>query len=129
MDLAEAKERLAYWQRVLRLQDWRIELREAAAIEMDEGRSWAKTKEVAEHKTAQIRMVLDRAEAGEPSLQGGVCWDPEHNLLHELLHLLLRDWPTEKDSPGATAQELAINLLCEAFLGRRRTGSSAGGQE
>lgn len=91
------------WQRRLRLQDWRVDVRVAEDLGDEYGRvDFDETEQ-----TATILLVRsDDAEA------------IERTLIHELLHLRLAAW----DAPyGHPPQETAINLLADSlYAGYRR---------
>jgi len=96
------------WQRRLRLQDWRVDVRVAEDLGDEYGRvDFDETEQ-----TATILLVRsDDAEA------------IERTLIHELLHLRLAAW----DAPyGHPPQETAINLLADSLYAsyrRRRKGN------
>jgi hypothetical protein len=112
--LEELQQRLIYWQGVLRLQDWRIDLR------------WATWHEIGEAADAHIEWnsfecdaeitVIEEAHYFAPRFGRRQHYDPEFYLLHELLHLTLAMWSTEKGTAEDLAQEQAINHLAGALL-------------
>lgn len=112
-------ERLAYWQRILRLQDWRItaEFADARIMEGKSGLTWFG----ATSKEARVR-ILPPSEWQSPSMRYGV-WDEELFLIHELVHLHLTHWrdadsATEPTNPNLDweAKEQAIDLLATALF-------------
>lgn len=108
------QERLAFWQRQLRLLDWDITAEFSTYNEM-QGRSgllWHNE----ESKEARIR-ILGRAEWPSPSTAYGT-WDEEAFLLHELFHLFYLHWDTseDKEDPIYIAKEQAVDLLATALL-------------
>lgn len=105
--------RLAFWQRVLRLQDWEIQasivtVREMRNDDEDGACEWLHAK-----KRAVIRIL---AEADYPA---GVDWpqDQERTLVHELLHLHVGSfYRPEEGSKEEELMEQAIHALSLALL-------------
>lgn len=105
--------RLAFWQRVLRLQDWEIQasivkIREMRDADEDGCCEWLHAK-----KRAVIRIL---AEADYPA---GVDWpqDQERTLVHELLHLHVGSFcRPEEGSKEEEIMEQAIHALSLALL-------------
>lgn len=93
------------WQRRLRLQDWRVDIRFAPADEM--GDEWGHTDYDDTAQSASVRL-LDQEDAAV-----------EQTLIHELLHLRLAAWDAPYNHPPL---ETAINLLADSlYTGYRRT--------
>lgn len=80
----ELEQKLSYWQKRLRLQDWLIEVRIARVREMDQDCA-AQVNWVLPKKMATI-YVLDQIDY-PPDITGER--DMENDLVHELLHLHL----------------------------------------
>ena len=113
---AELRERCAYWQRLLRLQDWRIRTRftDSSPSGGTDGhlgtvRVWPKSK------AALIRIQRDPATEFAQAFPADA--DPEITLVHELLEIhlygLLNDKPSRHE--GAL-QEQAIDLVAGALV-------------
>jgi hypothetical protein len=106
---------LVEWQRRLRLQDWRIDLRVEPVWTL--GDSMGRVEPSPHYQTAIIR-IRDPQHV-DPNMSW-VVRDPEHTLVHELLHLLI---PERDDVEGEDVQmECAINHLAEALVTLRRDG-------
>lgn len=120
MNPEELTERCVYWQRVLRLQDWRIEFAFVPWHEIgpEEG---SRIEWFDEHLHARIRMC-DPSQWKPAAFGPDVEMDAEFVLVHELLHLTLRKLG-ESDGVGIE-QELAINMLTGALLGLQRNADS-----
>lgn len=107
----EARERCAYWQRVLRLQDWEIEVNVARAYHM-------RLDGLAEcHWQIKKRMAVI-------NLQDPIDFDPgwlgdrdmELSLVHELLHLHLAPWSPQEGTEDDVFEEQAIHAMSKAFV-------------
>lgn len=112
---ARLSERLAFWQRQLRLQDWEITAELANVHEV--GSRCALSNVNPSCKEARIR-ILAVAEWPVPSERVGL-WDLEYFLIHELVHLHLNAWrgPAESDGDSMEYQqkEGAIDLIAGAL--------------
>jgi hypothetical protein len=111
----QAAAALEEYQRILRLQDWRISVRICAAAEID-NRSQAQINWHLARRSATIRLLcpadyLTRYE--EPQ-------DMEVDLVHELCHIHLIGLNVAADTPEDLAQEQAIEALSEAVVALRR---------
>lgn len=110
------EEKCAFWQRQLRLQDWKIQVVRATALEMagKSGLTWAEGSV----KEAKIH-VLMREEWPAASQSYG-AWDEELFLVHELMHLHLLAWESgaerEKNPREFEAKEMAIDLTAMALV-------------
>lgn len=112
---AFGKERLAYWQRRLGLNDWSIavmvcrggELRPQTVgnLHWDAGR-----------KTAVIRVL---ALADYPLPADAALLDVEKTLVHELVHLELASLP--RSDASLAPEELAVSRLADALLKLERS--------
>ncbi len=99
------------WQRRLRLQDWRVEVRYATQEEMGDEVGHVDYDDT--ELTGTIR-VPDSDTASAESI--------ERTLIHELLHLRLAAWEAPYGHPPL---ETAINLLADSLYAgyrRRRKG-------
>ncbi|MGH7473449.1 MAG: hypothetical protein ACREJW_05865, partial [Candidatus Methylomirabilales bacterium] len=88
-------ERLAYWQHRLRLDNWRIEAKfvDRNTLE-DEVSAMVKT-----HRWARMATVLLSQPGQEVSDDAATSCNWEHNLVHELIHLVLDDLCTQRGAP------------------------------
>jgi hypothetical protein len=108
---AFVKEKLALWQKRLRLTDWNIDIRLVRQSEL-------KPKTVGNihwdtpRKTATIR-VLAVADYKLTNFEN-ILRDMEFTVVHELIHLQLSSLPRSAASRGA--EERAVNQLTEALL-------------
>jgi hypothetical protein len=112
MDLDE---RLAYWQRQLRLQDWDVTISWASARELGEANG--RTSLINTSKEAHVR-ILEEDEWPPESERTG-HYDSEVTLVHELLHLHFRAWEgeaEESDTAEYRAKEAAIDLTSWALV-------------
>jgi hypothetical protein len=72
--------RLRYWQKVLRLQDWDITVKTARMSQLSKPDRLAEVMEDPYHKTAEI-LILEKVDAPGQ--------DQEASLVHELVHIHL----------------------------------------
>ena len=105
-----ATERLALWQRRLKLEDWRISVSPARSSQLKPGTlgaiSWDKGK-----KTATI-WVLDPADYQLPFRE--MLDDMELTVVHELIHLELASLP--RGQASRSSEEHAVNGFADALL-------------
>jgi len=106
-------ERLKYWQRVLRLQDWDIELLQVKSREI--GDRWGQTQ--TSWPWREIRMqIIDADDSGANSSQFGKPFDPEQTLVHELLHTVLDHWQVPPSGIEHDEKEAVLNRLSQTLL-------------
>ncbi|WP_416149421.1 hypothetical protein ACM26V_00025 [Salipaludibacillus sp. HK11] len=117
----QLNERAAYWQKVLGLQDWDVQVKKARAEAFDGDRE-GECEYLSNSKTARIR-ILD--ESHYPT----DAWDEqdmELTLVHELLHLhfsAIRDLAYELDH-YVMFEEQAINKMSQALVHLERTNKA-----
>lgn len=107
----QLQERLAYWQKVLRLQDWTIRVAFRHVVDMEPGNE-AEVDTNFPLKRAAIAIVYPdeyRSRVGWPQ-------EVEESLVHELLHLHLEPWQVEKGSLEYVLQEQAVESLAHALV-------------
>ncbi|MCI0723814.1 MAG: hypothetical protein L0338_33380 [Acidobacteria bacterium] len=104
------REKLALWQRRLKLEDWNISIVMAQPKELRR-RTLGNIRWDADKKTAVIR-VLDAAAYQMPFL--ATLRDMEFTVVHELIHLELSSLPRSEAS--RREEEHAINRLTDALL-------------
>jgi hypothetical protein len=110
----ELQLQLAYWQKVLYLQDWTVDLRISRQWEMLDAGTLAECHWFLERKDAIIR-VLAPADLGglaDKFLNDEEC-DYDISLVHELLHLHFAAFYTEKDE---IAHEQVINAISRGLV-------------
>lgn len=110
-DLDQLKERMVYWQELLRLQAWDIEVRfydegeEKDGITANNSYDWHSYESL-------ISMVP------EEQYQAYGNYDMEFVLLHEMLHLII----DVKNKNGTACCEQAVNQMARALLLLNRKG-------
>ncbi len=109
---------LRHWQQVLRLMDWTVTAEFVYPTNLARG-GFGQVDWDDEHKAAYIRLLWPTMNAADTLLK----YDPERVLVHELLHLHFVPFDAKR-GPKSTAQEIAINMIAEAFV-RTRRGSAA----
>jgi hypothetical protein len=125
MTLDEIRQSLAYWQPLLRLQDWKIDVRfvrgnhlfdKAHHIGAMQGEMLAQVYMREQTKFALLK-ILDPADFTDPFTEQ----DHEHDLVHELIHLLTGPCePEESKKELHDRMELSINLMADALVEQRR---------
>jgi hypothetical protein len=113
-----ATEKLWYWQRRLKLQDWDISIVIARATEL-KPRTLGNIHWDNHKKTATIR-VLDPADYELPPAQ--MYADIEFTVVHELIHLELAPVLSEfsRNEANRRDEEHAVNQMAEALLQLQR---------
>jgi hypothetical protein len=109
------RERLAYWQRRLGLNDWNITLMVCRAGEL-RPQTVGNLHWDAGRKTAVIR-VLDVADYG--LAPDAAMRDVENTVVHELVHLELSSMP--RSDASIAPEELAVSRLVDALLKLERS--------
>ena len=110
----ELRKQLAYWQRVLYLQDWTVELRVVRRWEMSDNQTLAQCENHLQRKDAIIYVLHPHDLPGLASrfLNGEEC-DYDVSLVHELLHLHFAPFRSNDD---ATFHEQAINAISRGIV-------------
>lgn len=102
--------RALYWQQILRVADWDIELGLCSRHEMQDAHNVGECEANAQERDATITLVYPEEL-------------PEHNrtydymdavLLHEMLHLVFRE--TDVIDDGNVREEMAVRKLTKALL-------------
>ena len=102
---AELPTQLAYWQKALRLQDWRIEANFCHGYEIDGNLGSCNIHYKKKTASIQITVPEDR----DPTAVGGAePW--QVTLIHELLHILM-DGIGDREESSSVAEEQAIAIL------------------
>ena len=103
---------LAKWQKILRLQDWVVTLKEVKSKDMDSKYVSATIETHADKKRARIE-YLPLEEQAEDHFE---TRDVERNLVHELLHLHFDPFDTDPNTPERLAEEQAVSSLADALI-------------
>lgn len=111
MTIEQLRERLAYWQRVLRLQDWDVALDFAAPKDFSDRTNLGDNSRQPQYRRALIRLLDPALDEGAEPFHTHFPYDPEQILLHELLHCIV-----PSDSDDADEAEYAVDTLASAFL-------------
>lgn len=122
----QLRERVAYWQQVLRLQDWdvRVEFHRAREFEVD-GRGAETTISVC-NKCALIWM-LDPVDYPENAIEEK---DNDRTIVHELLHLHTEPMGVRKGRTHDVAEEQMIESLAKGFISlERKIDALSGGAD
>lgn len=121
----QLQERLAYWQKQLRLEDWEIEVNIRRGRDMLEGCSASVNWELGK-KMASIS-ILDQIDY-PPDAMGDR--DMENDLVHELLHLhfapISEHFGETNKSFYYMFEEQAINCLADSLVRIERKGQDDG---
>jgi hypothetical protein len=122
-DVAELEAACAWWQKALRLQDWKVRVRWADLELAKAGRS-AQVEWEAKHKEATIDVMVPEL---YPEDWSEDARDWRTHLVHELLHLHFLAFAANEDTPEDMAQEQAIEFIAQALtrLKREADGSSS----
>jgi hypothetical protein len=115
----QLQERLAHWQRVLKLQDWTVFVVIARDHEMDEESNAGEIDVKLAQRIAKIWLR-------DPIDYTGRQWVPidlERVLVHEMLHIHFEAlWPKKRDASCHVAEEQAINAIADALILLDRKG-------
>lgn len=117
-------EQCSYWQEVLRLQDWNIDVRLVRPHEMAGDKSPVAQTEVYEHRKDAIMRFLHPMDL--ITLQSHFLFGEEKdydlNIVHELLHLHFAPFQEAIETSKGTAQEQAIEAISRAIVKLHRHG-------
>jgi hypothetical protein len=112
----ELKKRCAYWQKMLRLQDWCVDVRYVGTDEVPDHAAGA-CEVHQDGKLATVKILAREAYNETSQMMRAFGFDPEATLVHELLHIhfdkLLN---SEADEHEAVMQEQAIELTAQALV-------------
>ena len=105
---------LAYWQKVLYLQDWTVELRIVRQWEMADTGTLAQCHWYIQRKDAVISVLDPQDLAGvAPKFLNSEECDYDISIVHELLHLHFAPFHREEDE---TSHEQAINAISRGMV-------------
>ena len=110
----ELHKQLVYWQEMLYLRDWTVELRVVRQWEMSDAGTLAQCEWYLQRKDAIIKVLHpdDLPGLRHRFLNNEEC-DYDVSLVHELLHLHFAPFHTEEDE---TAHEQAINSISRGMV-------------
>lgn len=117
----ELQQRCAYWQKLLRLEDWRVDVRLADSVETDD--ETAKCRVFQQSKQAVIRIAKPESvdQTGEFYQAFPESYDLEHTLVHELLHIHFdRLFSEDANEHESIMQEQAVDFIARALIGLDR---------
>lgn len=111
---SEIRKQSAYWQKLLYLQDWNIDVRVSRQWEMSDNSTVAQIEWFLHRKDAILRVVHPTDLGGlSPHFINNEENDYDISLVHELLHLHFAPLHTkDKEIP----EEQAINAISRAFV-------------
>lgn len=118
MSNEELQEKLAYWQKRLRLRDWRITVKFASVHELglnsggDCNADW-------ETQSASIR-VLPESDYNADWKQQSDVEGEEETLVHELLHCIFNPFEAKRETTEFILQHRAVNTLAFALVEEHR---------
>lgn len=119
MLLQELQELCSFWQKKLRLQDWKIVVKIARHNQID-FESWARVEYCRSHKQATI-YILDPTDDIYHRMVEEFPYDPEVSLVHELLHLHFESYDPPANSEEFMQLEIGLNLISEALVQLRKS--------
>lgn len=111
----DLKSLLEYWQKALRLQDWKITATFEKLAKFPSSSWMGDIEHYFPQMGAKIRIVPPEQISGD----GFGCEAPECSLIHELLHLHFQPFMEKDEGPKKDAQEKAINMLSQALYNLR----------
>jgi hypothetical protein len=115
--IEEARANCEYWQKILRLQDWKIDLRIVKRYEMSTPWRVAECQPSLESKWTSIKL-LDAADLNPNSPDQDK--DQELCIVHELLHLHIRPFEPKHDTLESTMMEACIESTAQALVNLNR---------
>lgn len=109
----QAEERLAHWQKILRLEHWDVAIHVVRASAMDPGNQasigWTPEKRMARIKLAD---PID----WPPGTDEAFPQDMENSIVHELLHIHFRDVEKKSEEPSDERTEQVIHVIACALV-------------
>lgn len=122
LTLIEARTLCEMWQKILRLQDWVVEVKIARGNGMDLGPMYLGSVTSNTKRKVALIKLLDPSDWNSDTM---VPQDMEVTLVHELLHLQCKgfDHLIKEDSLEDTGYEQMIILTSHALVYLRRAGA------
>lgn len=111
MILEQLRDRCAYWQKVLRLQDWDIRL--SLVRQWDVPSAFGTSQSHLDKKIAKVK-ILEVIDDGDPN--DFEEYDQETTLVHELLHVHFAAFSVKDDEHAEIAQHQVIQALSYALI-------------
>lgn len=118
------EEMVPFWQETLRLNDWDLHVGVFRQSAMEEAECLGVCMPDQGKKVALIQLC-------DPEDADGVvpAYDPEHILVHEMLHCHFLPFDEPDDTPKGIAQEQVIDQLARAFVSLRRRECGEDGED
>ncbi|HEY9748532.1 MAG TPA: hypothetical protein V6C63_07630, partial [Allocoleopsis sp.] len=115
--LQELYKKCEHWQKILRLQDWQVEVKFSRASDLSSPTNSGQAHINSTHKAALIKLLdpIDQQDSDRM-----IEADQEETLVHELIHLHFDPFMDHSISPRNTAQEIAIEMLSQALVSLSR---------
>ena len=105
------------WQKILRLQDWEIELEVVDKVNNMDENTFAFIEHI-DYQTLSATIKIRSETIQYLDHRGEV--DQEETIVHELLHILTQAFC---DKQGSEAEERCINLIARALVRLKRGGA------
>lgn len=122
LTLEELKTCMEYWQRALRMQDWKIELQIVPRKDFIDDQRTASSSWWQRCKDGEIKVLSETSYKSEAFIDPQ---DMEVSLVHELLHGQLDRLDIEAAGLRRDALEQAITLTAQALVKLRRQAAAA----
>lgn len=124
LTMSMLRDRCEVWQRILRLQDWDVQLEIVRQHVLSDGRlgECALGNNV---RKARIRILDSRDIDGQDMMDHDEAWDWELTLVHELLHVHMHDVTPDghkAGSPEQIANERAVDAISKSLVMLARGG-------
>lgn len=117
----QLKDRCAHWQKVLRLQDWRIDARFATSDELAHQGDGGICELHQDSKIATIRILPEDAYNPHSHMSQAFPQDVELTLVHELVHIHFdKVMDPDAEEHEEVMQEQAIQFVAEALVALSR---------
>lgn len=121
-------EQVTYWQEILRVQDWNIEVRVVRAHEFPGDKTPVAQTEIFEWRKDAIMRFMHPMDT--PIIQSRFLFGEEKDydlcIVHELLHLSMVGFDPDADSPKNVYAEQHIEAVSRALVKLHRAGAQAG---
>jgi hypothetical protein len=122
---ADIKKQAAYWQKLLFLQDWVLDIRVSRQWEMEDDTTLAQCSWFLHRKDAIIRVLHPTDLPGlSTKFLHGEENDYDVSLVHELLHLHFAPLTNPKEKYHEIAEEQAINAISRGMVKLYRSNTT-----